>query len=105
MNKKKILFVNEATFLNSGFATYGHELLTRLYDSGRYEIAELACYGTPHDQRQYELPWKYYWNQPATADWERVGYFPDSVHQFGAFRFNDVVLDYQPDIVCDFRDH
>lgn len=105
MDKKKILFVGEASFVNTGFSVYGKELLTRLHESGKYDIAELACYGTPDDPRRHELPWKYYWNQPAKADWEKVGYIADSVHQFGAFRFNDVVLDYQPDIVCDFRDH
>ena len=46
MNKKKrVLLVSEAHYLASGFGTYSKQILRRLHDTGKYEIAEFACYG------------------------------------------------------------
>jgi hypothetical protein len=39
MTKKKILLVNEASYLATGFAVYGHEILTRLHKTDKYDIA------------------------------------------------------------------
>ena len=40
--KKKILFVTKSHKLASGFGTYAKEILQRIYDTGKYEIAQLA---------------------------------------------------------------
>ena len=45
MRKKRILFCSEATFLNTGYATYTREILKYLHGTGKYEIAEMASYG------------------------------------------------------------
>ena len=44
MSKKRVLLMGEAHYLNSGFGTYGKELLTRLHATGKYELAEFASY-------------------------------------------------------------
>ena len=62
--KKKILLCNEASFLNTGYATYGRELMKRLYASDKYDIAELSTYAGPNDPRFKEIPWKTYSNLP-----------------------------------------
>ena len=51
-NKKRILFVTESHKLASGFGTYAKEILTRIHATGKYEIAEFACYAssTDHDR-------------------------------------------------------
>ena len=36
MNKKKVLFVSEASYLNTGYATYSREVLKRLHATGKY---------------------------------------------------------------------
>ena len=46
MNKKKVLFVSEASYLNTGYATYSREVLKRLHATGKYELAEFSTYGT-----------------------------------------------------------
>ena len=46
MNKKKVLFVSEASYLNTGYATYSREVLKRLHATGKYELAEFSIYGT-----------------------------------------------------------
>ena len=52
MRKKRILFCGEATYLNTGYATYGREVMKRLYQSGKYELAEFASYGEHKDNTE-----------------------------------------------------
>ena len=49
--KKKILFCSEASYLNTGYATYSREIIRRLHASGKYEVAEFASYGKDGDPR------------------------------------------------------
>jgi len=58
--KLKVLMCSEASFINSGFGVYAKEVLTRLYKSGKYEIAEFASYGFVNDPRDVGIPWRYY---------------------------------------------
>lgn len=100
----RILCATEATFLSSGFSTYGREIMKRLHASGKYELAELAIYGTADDHRRHELPWRYFPNMPAEDSPRRAEYDTRSSYEFGEFTFNDVCLEFRPDIVFDFRD-
>lgn len=101
--KKKILWVGEASFLNTGFAVYSKELLSRLHATGKYTIAELGIYGGVNDPRRFDIPWTYYGNMPATPEEEQV-YARDMTAQWGAQHFEEVLLDFKPDIVADCRD-
>ena len=106
MRKKRILFCSEATFLNTGYATYTREILKYLHSTGKYELAEMAAYGTRNDQRANGIPWKFYGVVPpdnATEE-EKNRYNANPVHQFGEHIFESVCLDFFPDIVCDIRD-
>jgi len=103
MNKKKVLLVSEAHYLHSGFGTYSKELLSRLHNTGKYELAEFASYG------KYEsvgaTPWLFYANIPKDGDAEGQNvYNSNTAHQFGAWRFDKVCLDFKPDIVLCYRD-
>jgi glycosyltransferase involved in cell wall biosynthesis len=104
--KKKVLFVTEATYLNSGYSIYGHELLTRLHKSGKYEIAEHSSYGNMSDPRVKFIPWKYYANAPEETDSQELKTFYKSrpTHEFGEWRFDKVSLDFRPDVVACIRD-
>ena len=103
MRKKRILFCTEATFLNTGYATYTREMLKYLHSTDKYELAELAAYGEPNDQRAKGIPWKFYGIMP-TNDAETNEYNAKPTNQFGEFRFEEICLDFKPDIVCDIRD-
>ena len=103
MRKKRILFCGEATYLNTGYATYGREVISRLYSTQKYEIAEFASYGSLSDPRAASVPWKMYPNLP-TNDEEKKQYEENPINQFGEWQFEPVLLDFQPDIVCDIRD-
>jgi len=106
MRKKRILFCSEATFLNTGYATYTREILSYLYSTGKYEIAEMASYGTRYDPRAANIPWKYYGVVPdeKCSEQEREQYGTHTTAQFGELIFEEVCLDFKPDIVCDIRD-
>ncbi len=100
MNKKKrILFVGEASFLATGFSTYYHEVLKRLYEMDLFEIAEIGSYSSVGDPRISSVPWKFYPVMPHPND--QVGqqrYRSDQINQFGKFIFDDVCLEWKPDI-------
>lgn len=106
MRKKRILFCSEATFLNTGYATYTREILNYLYSTGKYELAEMASYGLRHDERSKNIPWKFYGVVPDEncSQEEREQYQNYPTAQFGELCFEAVCLDFLPDVVCDIRD-
>ncbi len=110
MSKKKILFVSE---LATGFSNYAKVLIKKMYDSGKYEIAELGTYIKPGDPRINNVPWKVYPAMPADNDeagqreyakphpqWGRQ----QNLGQFGAAVYDSVLLDFEPDYVLSWMD-
>lgn len=55
MTKKRILVDNEASFLATGYSNYGRELLTRLHNTGEYEVFELGSYATTEDGYKHKV--------------------------------------------------
>lgn len=103
--KKRILFVSEAAYLNTGYAKYSKEVISRIYKTGKYEIAEFSIYGNPDDPRRKTIPWKNYSNLPTNGnEKEHEVYNSNQSNQFGAWRFDRVCLDFEPDIVFTIRD-
>lgn len=96
---------SEASFLSSGFGTYAREILSRLYLTGKYEIAEFASYGMVNDPRDKNIPWKYYANAVKDNDPRYQEYMSRGDNQFGRWRFEKVLLDFRPDILIDVRDY
>lgn len=103
--KLKILFASEASFVNSGFGNYTKELLTRLYQTNKYEIAEFASYGFVNDPRDKNIPWIYYANAVKEGDPRQTEYHSRGDNQFGRWRFDKVLLDFRPHVVVDWRDY
>lgn len=104
-NKKRILFVTESHKLASGFGTYAKEILHRVHASGKYEIAEFACYASSVDFQNY--PWVIYGNAPCPQESETEWAKQHSTNpnfQWGVGRFEHAVLDFKPDIVVTYRD-
>lgn len=104
--KKRILFLTEATYLNTGYATYSKEVMDRVFKSGKYEIAELSMYGSVDEPRRKTIPWKNYPNLPSQSDPKELHdqYNSNPVNQFGAWRFERTCADFKPDIVVSIRD-
>lgn len=103
--KKKILFISEAAYLNTGYAKYSREVISRIHKSGKYDIAEFSVYGNAEDPRRKQIPWKNYANLPDTKNEKQISlYSSNATNQFGAWRFERVCLDFEPDIVFTIRD-
>jgi glycosyltransferase involved in cell wall biosynthesis len=103
--KKKILFISEAAYLNTGYAKYSREVISRIHKTGKYDIAEFSIYGSINHPGRSTIPWKNYPNMPDATKKEEVNaYSSNPSNQFGAWRFERVCLDFEPDIVLTIRD-
>jgi glycosyltransferase involved in cell wall biosynthesis len=78
--------------------------MSRLHNTGKYELAEFATYGKVGDHRTASIPWWFYPNAPNDDDPHKNVYDSNPVNQFGAWRFERVAMDFKPDIVWDIRD-
>ena len=105
MNKLRILMCSEASFISSGFGTYTKEILSRLYKTNKYTIAEFASYGMVNDSRDKSIDWTYYANAVNAGDSRHAEYNSRADNQFGRWRFEKVLLDFKPDVVIDIRDY
>jgi len=94
----------EASFLASGFSTYSNEVLSRLHDTGKYEIAEHATYGCVNVPEDKSIRWKYYANAVRPDDQRLATYNSNPTNQFGSWRFERVSLDFQQDVCFSVRD-
>jgi len=104
--KKRVLFVTEASYLSTGYATYTKQVMSRLHSSGKYDLAELSSYGEVNDKRRGSIKWRNYPNMPDRSNEEhRKVYESSIVNQFGSWRFERVCLDFEPDIVLSIRDY
>lgn len=106
MRKKRILIHSEYSNLSSGYSTYAKNVIQRMYDSGKYEIAEFAIYVEPEEASLQFVPWKVYPIMPSKSDQEYQNEYGSSpLGQFGIFRFEHACLDFQPDIVMTIFDY
>lgn len=103
---KRVLVGSEASYLNTGYASYGRELIKRLIATGKYEVAEISCYGAADDERRKMIPWKNYPIAPSRSDSDDMKrmYGSNPSNQFGAWRFERICLDFKPDIVIMQKD-
>ena len=108
--RRRVLFCGEATFLNTGYATYIREIMNYLHSTDKYDLAEMSSYGQRNDPRAANIPWKYYGVvpnetcEPKASKAEMDEFQSRGTNQFGEWIFEHVCLDFMPDVVCDIRD-
>lgn len=100
--KKRILMVAESSHLKSGFGNYTREILSRLYNTGKYEIAELSSYRTFETPKTE--PWRVYPSAVAPNHPQYSEFTANPANQYGQWRFEFALLDFKPHIVFDIRD-
>jgi glycosyltransferase involved in cell wall biosynthesis len=103
MRKKRILMVAENNVAKSGFGLYTREILSRLHKTGKYQLAELSAFNV--NIKNNNVPWKVYPNAVGSGHEHFKQYNSDPENVFGKWRFDQVVLDFKPDIVFDIRDY
>ena len=104
--KKRVLFLTEAAYLSTGYATYSRNVLNHMKSTGKYELAELSVYGSADDPRRESIPWKNYPVLPdsTTSEEEKKIYNSNGSNVFGSWRFERACLDFKPDVVLTIRD-
>lgn len=110
MTKKRLLFCTEATYLSSGYARYYNALINYLHSTGEFDICELAAWGDNADPRSQNIPWKFIGNMPVGVTCRQANpkeveaYESSPYNKFGAFKFEQVCLEFAPNYVIDIRD-
>jgi glycosyltransferase involved in cell wall biosynthesis len=105
MKKKRILMCNESSLMSTGYSVYGYEVLKRLHETGKYELAELASYSEEGEPNISNIPWRYFPVVPHKNNQHaRAVYNSKATNQFGEFKFDSVCAEFKPDIVWDIRD-
>lgn len=102
-NKLKVLFVGESSHLGTGFGSYTKNLLHGLYNTNKYDIAELSCFRN-YTQRKTE-PWKIYPVSVPDYDKSYKEYISNPLNKFGLWRFDIALAHFKPDVVIDIRDY
>lgn len=100
--KKRVLVCGESSHLGSGFGKYTKNLMQRLYDSEKYDIAELSCYRTTSTPKTE--PWTIYpvavdKNHPSYDEYQKI-----ENNKYGQWRYDLALIYFKPHIVVDFRD-
>jgi glycosyltransferase involved in cell wall biosynthesis len=81
------------------------ELLPRLHATGKYRIVEFATYVNRNHPNLGDVPWEVVPNEPDPNNpQERQIYDSNKINQFGMWKFDEVLLHVQPDVVCSIRD-
>jgi glycosyltransferase involved in cell wall biosynthesis len=104
MKKKRVLFSAEASYIPSGFGIYYKELISRLFEKNKYEIAEFATFGHINHPEDSHIKWRYYANSVTDTDPRYQDYISHRSNRHGAWRFDRVLLDFKPDIVINLKD-
>lgn len=100
-----MLFVSEASYLSTGYGVYAHEILKRLHQSNKIDFLEFATFGDDQSTDSLHIPWEFVGNLPDSKKPNKVKeYESNLLNKFGAWKFEDLCIQYQPDIVFDYKD-
>lgn len=100
--KKRILVDGDTSTANSGFAIYKKKLMTALADCPHFEVAEIGSGGFMHDKEK--VPWKYYPTSVLPSDERYREYSSDPRNEYGAWRFDKIMLHFRSDVYLGFSD-
>lgn len=103
MAKKRILLINDASFLKTGYGVYGHELFSRLAATNKYELCELGCYAAKTNPNVQKVKWGFIPNIPSENHHVKE-YSSNRANEWGAWKFEEACVFFQPDVVITFRD-
>ena len=108
LTKKKLLWHSDHPKNNTGFGRNSKAVLKYLYDTGKYEIVEVACAPmTFKDKRFDTLPWKAYGAIPEDPFIrETISRNPALEHsvQYGSYYLDEVIELEKPDFYIGVQD-
>jgi glycosyltransferase involved in cell wall biosynthesis len=108
MRKRRILWFSNFCLANTGFGKASKEFLSRLYKTGKYDIAELAAGISDLSPEVTKVPWKVYGavyrNAHEQMQYNNADGNVKRAFDYGLMRFDEAVKDFKPDIVVAFED-
>ena len=107
MRKKKILFQSDAAVAKTGFGRNSKEILSYLYNTGKYEIFHYCCGCTEEEKPLDRTPWKSIGTMP--KDQQVMASLAQDPQQgrevnYGGYFVNDAIKKYKPDVFIGVQD-
>ena len=105
MSRKRVLIVGEFAGLQTGYSIYLRNLMLELYKRDDLEIAQFAMYGHQqnHAQQIAQFSWKTFCNLPNNEQEGQI-YESNPANEFGAYKFDQVCLEFFPHVVISIAD-
>lgn len=108
MRKKKILWHSDPATHATGFGNYTKYILSYLYRTGKYEIANFACGVGSNDNSHLKFPWKTYPSIPVERQdiIQRANTDPNfgRMLSYGEPLLEEVIKDFKPDVYIGVQD-
>jgi glycosyltransferase involved in cell wall biosynthesis len=106
MNKKKVLIHSNFAKAFTGFGKHKKNILRYLFDTGKYEIFELANGFQKHSPELVRMPWKAYGSLPDAQTMADINRDPHKQRQagYGAFGIDDIIKTVRPDVYIGIED-
>ncbi len=100
--KKRVLIIGEFAGLQTGYSIYIKNVMLELSKRDDLELAQFAMYGhqDKHAQLIAQYPWRTFCNLPNNEQ-EAQMYDANPANEFGAYKFDQVCLEFLPH-VCIF---
>jgi len=106
MSKKKILLHSNFCKALTGFGKHKKNILRYLFQTGKYEIFELANGLMKHCAETESTPWKTYGSLPNAETLHEINNNPEKQRQasYGAFGIDDIIKTVRPDVYIGLED-
>jgi len=107
LKKKKLLFHSDSALAKTGFGRNSKELLSYLYDTGKYEIYHYCCGAVRNSQELDRTPWKSLGALPSDKNLlMKLNQDPQQGRDvnYGGYFINDVIKEVKPDVYIGVQD-
>ncbi|MAH47972.1 hypothetical protein CMI37_19275 [Candidatus Pacearchaeota archaeon] len=107
MKKKKLLFHSDSALAKTGFGRNSKELLSYLYDTGKYEIYHYCCGAAKNSEELNRTPWKSLGTLPNDKNLlMKLNQDPQQGKEvnYGGYFINDVIKEVKPDVYIGAQD-
>jgi len=106
-HKKKVLFQSDSALAKTGFGRSAKEILSYLYETGKYDIYHYCCGTTKGEPALERTPWKSIGTMPNDQQLLiRLNQDPEQGREvnYGGYYINDVMKKVKPDVFIGCQD-
>ena len=107
MKKKKLLFHSDSALAKTGFGRNSKEILSYLYNTGKYEIYHYCCGAPKNNEELNRTPWKSLGTLPDDKNLlMKLNQDPQQGKEvnYGGYFLNDTIKEIKPDVYIGAQD-